>query len=131
MGFVVIVVCFVLYKYWQSKQPIPEVEGAKTVDINSLAEWTALLKEAQEKKVPVAMDFYATWCPPCRVAAPKYAQMSKDFDENTVLFGKCNVDVARDVARQCKITSMPTFKVFFGGEELSSITGWNRPTLVA
>ncbi len=60
----------------------------------------------------MVVDYYATWCPPCKAAAPSYARLSDAFDGASVVFAKVNVDEANDVARAHEIRAMPTFKVF-------------------
>ena len=121
----VVVILFVVYKFWQQSQPFPG-EDELPEKVNSLDEWKVLSKS----DAIVVCDFYATWCPPCKSAAPLYKVLSEDksFVED-VVFRKCNVDKAADVARACGIQSMPTFKVYRKGVELSSISGWNESKL--
>ena len=119
--FLVIAVLFFIYKQWQARQPWPDF-GGRISSIHSLAEWDTLLKSSKGKVVVV--DAYATWCPPCKAAAPKYAQMSEQFDAETVTFAKFNTDEASDLARKLGISAMPTFKVFKGGDEVETMRGW-------
>lgn len=108
-------------------QPFPdENEGPKCV--KDISEWNALLKNAGDKVV--VCDFYATWCPPCKSAAPLYNKLSEEpqYVEG-VIFRKCNVDVARSVAQACQVSSMPTFKVFKNGVEVNTVSGYNESQL--
>ena len=57
------------------------------------------------------MDAYATWCPPCKAAAPKYAQMSEQFTADSCVFAKFNTDEVGELAKKLEISAMPTFKV--------------------
>jgi thioredoxin-like negative regulator of GroEL len=58
-----------------------------------------------------------------------YKQLSENAAYADIIFRKCNVDTAADVAKLCKIQSMPTFKVFKNGKEFESLTGWNESKL--
>ena len=82
--------------------------------------------------VVIVCDFYATWCPPCKTAAPLFHKLSEEEQfADRVVFRKCNVDGARSVAQACKISSMPTFKVFCGGNEVFSMSGYDERKLRA
>eukprot|EP01025_Chloroclados_australasicus_P012681 TRINITY_DN1594_c0_g1_i1.p2 TRINITY_DN1594_c0_g1~~TRINITY_DN1594_c0_g1_i1.p2 ORF type:complete len:118 (-),score=22.84 TRINITY_DN1594_c0_g1_i1:283-636(-) len=89
--------------------------------INSVGEWQAALKEAQEQGKPVIVDFSAVWCGPCNLIAPKYEQFSVDYDD--VVFLKVDVDQVGEVASQCGISAMPTFQVFVNGEKVDEVVG--------
>ena len=81
-------------------------------EIKSLAELQSLVAS----KKAVFVDFYATWCGPCKAIAPFVEQKSK---ENTkVAFAKVNVDVAVDAAQAYGINAMPTFIGFLSGVHL-------------
>jgi len=75
-------------------------------------------------------DFYATWCPPCRAAAPVYSTLCSQYN-GRCKFVKVNVDTASDVAKANGITMMPTFKLFKGGVETGSVVGWDKAKIVA
>jgi thioredoxin 1 len=72
------------------------------------------LSAAGEKACIV--DFFALWCGPCKVIAPKLVKMAEDFPDIVVM--KVDVDEAEDVAAECQIEAMPTFCVFKGGKEI-------------
>ena len=112
----------IAYKRWSdARQPWPDY-GGRITSVHSVAEWDALLKSSGSKVVVV--DAYALWCPPCKAAAPTYAQMSEAFSPDSVTFAKFNTDEAGDLARQLGITAMPTFKLFKGGVEVDMMRGW-------
>lgn len=69
----------------------------------------------------VVVDFYATWCGPCRVIAPKVDQLSTQF--TSAKFIKVDVDELTDVAQKCKIRAMPTFHVYKDGKVVEEIVG--------
>ena len=84
---------------------------------NKLAE----LQEVINSGRPVAIDFYATWCGPCRVISPKFEQWSEKFA--SVTFVKVDVDQAGEIAAAMQITAMPTFMFFKGGKKVEEIVG--------
>ena len=71
-------------------------------DLNDL---NAQLEAAGGKLVVI--DFFATWCGPCKMIAPKIVEM--DAEMNNVVFLKVDVDEAEDAAQEYNIQAMPTF----------------------
>lgn len=81
----------------------------------------------------VVIDFYADWCGPCQMIAPKYATLSDTFASRyggpeanngcSVVFAKCNVESARDVAQRYSIRSMPTFVFIHENKEVERFSG--------
>nr|XP_053643442.1 thioredoxin-2-like [Cherax quadricarinatus]UCU83347.1 thioredoxin [Cherax quadricarinatus]UQI50501.1 thioredoxin [Cherax quadricarinatus] len=80
------------------------------------------LSEAGDKLVIV--DFYATWCGPCKMIAPKLEAMSEEMTD--VVFLKVDVDECEDVAMEHQISCMPTFVFFKGGQKIESFSGANE-----
>lgn len=76
--------------------------------INSKAEWDAALAAAGSKLVVV--DFFATWCGPCRFIGPKVVELSKTYTD--VVFLKVDVDQLDGLAAELGISAMPTFLLF-------------------
>lgn len=88
-------------------------------EITNASQFQTLLKSEK----PIFVDFYATWCGPCKMVAPYIETMSdqvKDVD-----FYKLDVDEpnVRDVVTQLQITAMPTFLAFKDGQEFNRIVG--------
>jgi thioredoxin 1 len=72
--------------------------------------------EVLSKNTYVFVDFWATWCPPCRAVAPVFEQLSaKNSVDGKFAFAKVDVDQARDIATKYNITAMPTFILFKDG----------------
>ena len=69
----------------------------------------------------IVIDFYATWCGPCKMIAPQIEEMSKSMSD--VVFLKVDVDEAEDVAAEFNITAMPTFIFIKGGNKVT-FDGW-------
>lgn len=68
-------------------------------------------------ELPLMVDFWATWCGPCRAIAPSVAELAKEYDGKIVV-GKCNVEEADEIATRYKIMSIPTLLFFKGGQKL-------------
>jgi len=77
----------------------------------------------------VLIDFFATWCGPCKVIAPKLEAFSVAYPNVVIL--KVDVDDADDVALKYSISAMPTFKVFKNGLEVDSLLGADEGKLEA
>jgi thioredoxin 1 len=72
---------------------------------------------------PVFVDFWAEWCPPCRLAAPFIEQLALEYDGRAIIV-KVDVDQASDLARLYGAQSIPQFSVFVGGALSESIAGY-------
>ena len=78
--------------------------------------------EVLESDKPVLVDFWATWCGPCRMVAPIVAQIAEE-QEGVVKVGKVNVDEEPGLAGQFGISSIPTLMVFKNGELVNTAVG--------
>lgn len=72
--------------------------------------------------LPLVVDFWATWCGPCRMIAPTVEELSKEYDGKVVI-GKCDVEEGDDVAARFRVTSIPTLMFFKGGEPMKDANG--------
>lgn len=71
----------------------------------------------------VVVDFFATWCGPCKMISPHMEEMSKTMTD--VVFLKVDVDECEDIAQEFKITAMPTFVFLKKGVQQESLMGAN------
>ncbi|AGO13466.1 AaceriACL131Wp [[Ashbya] aceris (nom. inval.)] len=86
-------------------------------EIKSLSEFESAI--SSEKLVVV--DFFATWCGPCKMIAPMIEKFATQFEEAS--FYKVDVDAAAEVAQKYQITSMPTILYFKNGEAVDKVIG--------
>lgn len=69
----------------------------------------------------VFVDFFATWCGPCKMIAPKLEAMEKEFTK--VVFLKVDVDELEDLSQSEEVSAMPTFKLYKAGVAVETIVG--------
>lgn len=79
--------------------------------------------EALKSEQPVLVDFFATWCPPCRKLAPIVEEIAEDY-AGRVKVAKLNIDEARSVAIKYGVSSIPTLILFKNGEPIDRIVGY-------
>ncbi|PWN52076.1 thioredoxin [Violaceomyces palustris] len=71
----------------------------------------------------VVIDFWATWCGPCRMISPIFEKLSDTAVSEKIAFYKVDVDEQEQISQECRIKAMPTFIFFKGGEVIETITG--------
>jgi thioredoxin 1 len=80
--------------------------------------------EVLESDVPVLVDFWAAWCPPCRAMHPILEQLATERSDLRVV--SLDVDANQAIAARYSVLSMPTFLVFKDGAEVQRLIG-SRP----
>ncbi|MCR1934470.1 thioredoxin [Clostridium tepidum] len=82
-------------------------------------------EEVLNSEVPVVVDFWATWCGPCKMLAPVVEEVSEELGQK-VKFVKINVDENPVISTQYKISSIPTLMTFKAGKAVETLVGF-RP----
>ena len=75
-----------------------------------------------ETKGTVLVDFFATWCGPCKMIAPAIEQLSEEYAGKAAVY-KVDVDEAQDIGMEYKIMSIQTLVFFKDGQEVERIRG--------
>ena len=79
--------------------------------------------EVLQSELPVLVDFWATWCGPCKMLAPTVAEVATEY-AGRVKVGKVNVDNAPELAARYGITSIPALLLFNRGEVVRTSVGF-------
>ena len=93
----------------------------KAVVMTTSEQWKTFLQTNQGRLAVV--DFSAKWCGPCRMIAPRFAELSQQYAD-TVAFGSVDVDdMDPAVIQSCDVSAMPTFQFYRRGEVIDEIVG--------
>lgn len=76
----------------------------------------------EEKSMPVLVDFWATWCQPCKIVSPIIDDLAKEY-EGKLKVGKMDVDENPETAGNYNVMSIPTIMIFKNGQPVKSIIG--------
>lgn len=85
---------------------------------------TAEFRDKVENVSGVAVvDFFATWCGPCKMLAPVFAEAGEDMKEEATFY-KLDIDESLEIAQQFGVSSVPTMIVFKDGKPVDQIVGF-------
>lgn len=81
-------------------------------------------REVLKSKTPVIVDFWAAWCPPCRMLAPVFEDLSNEKEyAGKLKFAKLDTEEAPEIASRYGIMSIPSLLIFAGGKVKGTIVG--------
>ena len=82
-------------------------------------------QEVLQSDIPVLVDFWGTWCGPCKMIAPIVKEIADEYD-GKILVGKVNVDEEPDLTMQYNVSSIPTLMVFKNGQLVNKAVGYRE-----
>ena len=94
--------------------------------VQAIASKTAFDEAVASEKLTL-VDFFATWCGPCKMIAPTLEKFSNDYTDIQVI--KVDVDELEDVAQAAQVSAMPTFKFYKAGKVVDELVGANPNAL--
>lgn len=89
------------------------------MEVQITSENFAQLKSGEQ---PLVVDFWATWCGPCRMLAPVVAELAEEY-EGKITVGKCDVEENDELAMEFGIRNIPTIIFFKNGEVVDKLVG--------
>jgi len=92
--------------------------SANVLELNS-NNWET---EVLQSPIPVLVDFWATWCGPCRMIAPTIESLADQY-AGRIKVGKVDVDDNQELAARYRVTSIPQVCIFKNGQEVARIVG--------
>ena len=93
--------------------------AGKTLDITD----ANFQSEIIDSGAPALLDFYATWCGPCKTLAPVVDQLADEYAAQGVKIGKVDIEVASEVSATYGITGVPTLLFFKDGQKVDQMIG--------
>lgn len=94
--------------------------STKIVEVNE-SNWKY---EVLDSSIPVLVDFYATWCGPCKMLLPVMEKIAVDFEEKVKVV-KINTETSQKISNLYSISAMPSVVLFNKGQYVQKIVGVN------
>jgi|DewCreStandDraft_4_1066084.scaffolds.fasta_scaffold30630_5 thioredoxin 1 len=117
IGILIILFSIYIYKTYSKVKNAPLAANDEKIIILTESNFK---KELSNKTVLV--DFWASWCVPCRMMAPVLNEVSKELKGNNFV-GKVNIEEHQSLAQKYKIKNIPTFILFKNGIEVNRFIG--------
>ncbi|KAK9090613.1 hypothetical protein Sjap_023790 [Stephania japonica] len=110
--------------FFSSPEPESSSGPSEVKSPHNSGEWGEILNSLNDSPKLLVIDFTASWCGPCKMMAPVFAQLSTEFTD--VQFVKIDVDELKDVAQEFGVRAMPTFVLVKGGRKSMRLLGRRR-----
>ncbi|MGL4913444.1 MAG: thioredoxin [Romboutsia sp.] len=81
------------------------------------------VNEVEYKEGVVVVDFFATWCGPCKMLAPVFESVGEEL-EDSAEFYKIDIDESMELVQRFEVTTVPTVIVFKDGQEMDRLVGF-------
>ncbi|KAH7667468.1 Monodehydroascorbate reductase (NADH) protein [Dioscorea alata] len=119
--------CLLRHKYDSDNEEKLEFGGGNVHVITSKESWDERISEANKDGKIVVANFSATWCGPCRLITPLFAELSEKYP--SLVFLTVDVDELMDFSSSWDIRATPTFFFLKDGQQLDKLVGANKPEL--
>jgi thioredoxin 1 len=117
VGVVFLIVAFLVYRTKQQMKQLKNVKDSEKVKILTDQNFSVKTKTGT-----VLVDFWASWCMPCKLMVPVLNELSEEMD-GKVAIAKLNVDEAKATAAKFSVRSIPTLILFKNGKEIHRFVG--------
>lgn len=81
------------------------------------------VNKVENKDGIVVVDFFATWCGPCKMLSPVFSSIGEEVKDKAQFF-KVDIDQSMELAQKFKVSTVPTVIVFKNGEEMDRLVGF-------
>ena len=105
----------------QKENTLKNIKEDEKVEIIEIKDSEQFKKEVLNEEKTVFVDFYATWCMPCKAMSPVIEEIAKEYKE--VKFVKVDVDVNEEIALEYNVMSIPTMIIMKNGKVTKNFVG--------